>query len=81
MGQGNRPERRGRMSWLDTFLPRLRCPHSGEALRHATDDDKNRAGMAIDRPALASESGSHVYPIIEGIPHLLPDSAVRVKHD
>lgn len=69
------------MTWLDTFLPRLRCPHSREPLRLATEDDKKRAGMAIDQPALASDSGSHVYPIVEGIPHLLPDSAVKVKHD
>jgi uncharacterized protein YbaR (Trm112 family) len=67
------------MSWLDTFLPKLRCPHSGEALRYATDEDKQRAALPADQTALASASGSHVYPIIAGIPHLLPDSAIVVK--
>jgi uncharacterized protein YbaR (Trm112 family) len=67
------------MTWLDTFLPRLRCPHSGEALRLASDDDKKRAGLAIEKPALISENGVYVYPIIEGIPHLLPDAAIKTS--
>ncbi len=67
------------MTWLDTFLPRLRCPHSGEALRLASEDDKKRAGLAMDQPALASDSGVYVYPIIEGIPHLLPDAAIKTS--
>jgi len=67
------------MTWLDTFLPRLRCPHGGEALRLASDDDKKRAGLAIEKPALISENGVYVYPIIEGIPHLLPDAAIKTS--
>jgi uncharacterized protein YbaR (Trm112 family) len=67
------------MTWLDTFLPRLRCPHSGEALRLATEDDKKRAGLATEQPALVCQSGVYVYPIIEGIPHLLPDVAIKTS--
>lgn len=59
------------MTWLDTFLPRLRCPQSAQPLRHATAEDKMRAGFASDAPALASQDGLHVYPICHGIPHLL----------
>ena len=66
------------MTWLDTFLPKLRCPHTAQPLRHATADDKTRAGLPIDEPALASEDGSMIYRVAEGIPHLLPDSVIKV---
>ena len=67
------------MTWLDTFLPKLRCPHTAQPLRHATTDDKMRTGLPIEEPALASEDGTHVYPIIAGIPHLLPGSVLITK--
>ncbi len=67
------------MTWLDTFLPKLRCPHTAQPLRHATDDDKMRAGLPIEEPALASQDGSMIYRIVDGIPHLLPGSVIEAS--
>lgn len=67
------------MHWLDTFLPRLCCPHTRQPLRLATDGERRRAGIADGQSALINESGTHVYPIVEDIPHLLPGSAVELK--
>ena len=64
------------MTWLDTFLPKLCCPNTREGLRLATDDERQRAGLAHLPMALINESASHVYPVVEDIPHLLPGSAV-----
>ena len=69
------------MTWLDTFLPKLRCPHTAQLLRHATSDDKMRAGLPIEAPALASQDGTHVYPVVTGIPHLLPGAAINIPND
>lgn len=63
------------MTWLQIFLPKLRCPHTQEALREASVSEKVQAGLPADKVALASEHGAYVYPVVEGIPHLLPNSA------
>lgn len=63
------------LSWLQIFLPKLRCPQSHEALREATVMEKVQAGLPVDGLALASERGGYVYPVVNGIPHLLPDAA------
>lgn len=67
------------MTWLDTFLPKLCCPHTKEGLRVATADERQRAGLAHVPVALINESASYVYPVIENIPHLLPGSAVLLS--
>lgn len=54
-------------SWLEPFLPVLRCPASKQPLRLATDLERGDA-----EAALASQDGRHVYPISDGIPILLP---------
>jgi uncharacterized protein YbaR (Trm112 family) len=38
----------------------------------ATDEEKMRHGLAADAEALVSQDGAHCYPIVDGIPHLLP---------
>lgn len=64
------------LSWLNTFMDRLRCPNTQEPLRLATDEECRLRSVAV--PALANQSGTHVYPVAEGIPHLLPTSAILV---
>jgi len=51
--------------WITEFLPKLRCPHTHEALR-----------VVEDGTAVVNTSGTHRYPVVQGIPHLLPDSAI-----
>ncbi|MBL9117228.1 MAG: hypothetical protein JNJ83_19635 [Verrucomicrobiaceae bacterium] len=64
--------------WIDDFLPTMQCPHTREALRHASDLEKERAGIGKDQTALANQSGTHVYPVIDRILRLLPDDAVVI---
>lgn len=63
------------LSWLDAVLEKLRCPVTGQPLRHAADVEKQRAGIALSEPALANQAGTHVYPVLNGMPHLLPENA------
>ena len=64
------------LAWLTPFLPKLRCPNTHEALRPATEEERQRFGAASDTPALVNQSATHLYPVIAGIPHLLPTSAL-----
>jgi len=64
--------------WLSDFIDKLQCPVTGKPLRHASDVEKERAGIANEAPALVNDSGTHVYPIIDGMPHLLPEHAIHV---
>lgn len=66
------------LPWLDVFLDKLQCPVTGEPLRHATDVEKLSASLAKELPALANLSGTHVYPILNGMPRLLPENAIHV---
>jgi uncharacterized protein YbaR (Trm112 family) len=58
--------------WILNFLPKLRCPASGQALRLATVEEKQRNGYDTDAMALSNQDGRYFYPIVDGIPHLLP---------
>ena len=60
------------LSWLESTIPLLRCPASKQPLRFATAEEKRAASLLESDPALASEDGTHVYPISDGIPILLP---------
>ena len=66
------------LAWLNDFLVKLRCPSTHEPLRVATPEEKQPFGAAPDTPALINQSGTHLYPVIDGIPHLLPGSAVML---
>ena len=64
------------MEWLTPFLSRLRCPNTHEPLRLATDAEKQQFGAASEAAALINHGGTHLYPVLAGIPHLLPSSAL-----
>ncbi|MDB6075360.1 MAG: hypothetical protein JWO89_3000 [Verrucomicrobiaceae bacterium] len=66
------------IDWLATFLPMLRCPNTHEALRMATPEEKQRAGVAEGQEIVLNQSGSHHYSVTDGIPHLLPTSALML---
>lgn len=56
-------------SWLDDFLPLMRCPDTHQPLRHATPDECVKLGVSA---ALTTEDGSQQFTIDDGIPILLP---------
>ena len=64
--------------WIQSYLPKLRCPCTSTGLRYATDLEKSRAGIDITATALANEPGTHVYPVIDGILRLLPADAILI---
>ena len=55
--------------WLEDFLPLLRCPDTHQPLRRATAAECAQHQVSA---ALATEDGSHVFMIDDGIPILLP---------
>lgn len=58
------------------MLSRLQCPITRTDLRYASDLEKQRAGIAIQDVALANAAGTHVYPVQDGIPRLLPENGI-----
>lgn len=56
-------------SWLDEFLPLMRCPDTQQPLRRATREECEKHGLS---EALVTKDGSHVFAIDQGIPILLP---------
>ncbi len=56
-------------SWLEDFLPLMRCPDTHQPLRRATAEECARWGVSA---ALTTEDGSQQFPIDAGIPILLP---------
>ena len=57
--------------WLNDFLPLLRCPDTHQPLRRATPEEC--AANKVDA-ALATEDGTRIFVIDNGIPILLPKS-------
>ena len=66
------------LAWLTPFLPKLRCPNTREAVRLASDEEKQRFGADANTAALINQSATHLYPVVSGIPHLLPGSAMEL---
>lgn len=59
----------------DELLAILVCPETKQRLRAATADELLRAKL---EQGIAREDGRVVYPIVEGIPMLMVDHAVRI---
>lgn len=61
------------LDWIETFLPKFRCPDTHQSLRWATPEECARAGIPpATKAALARQDGTRVFPIDDGIPLLLP---------
>lgn len=56
----------------------LRCPATGQALRPATAEEKERLGIPAGENALASEDGACIYRAPDGLPLLLSAKDVTV---
>ena len=82
------------MTIPETFLKLLACPMSGEKLVVANsailmrlneaikenqlhDADGNRISYPLEA-ALVTTTGDHIYPVIAGVPHLLPSARIRL---
>ena len=59
----------------DELLGLLVCPETKQRLRAATADELLRAKV---EQGLAREDGRVVYPIVDGIPMLMVEHAVRI---
>ena len=57
------------------MLAVLCCPETRQRLRAATADDLLRAKVA---QGLTREDGRVVYPVLDGIPMLMVEQAVRI---
>ena len=58
------------------LLAVLCCPETRQPLRLATRDELARTGV---EQGLIREDGKVVYPIVEGIPMLLVEHAMRIE--
>jgi uncharacterized protein YbaR (Trm112 family) len=59
--------------WIESFLPKFRCPDTHQSLRWATPEECARAGIPpASKAALCRQDGSRLFPIDDGIPLLLP---------
>ena len=58
------------------LLAILVCPETKQRLRAATADELSRAKLA---DGIAREDGLVVYPILDGIPMLMVEHAVRLE--
>lgn len=57
-------------AWLDEFLSVMRCPDTHQPLRRATAEECAVHGVS---EALATQDGSQIFVIDDGIPILLPN--------
>ena len=62
------------LDWLNSVLPLLRCPDTHQGLRWATAEERGRLGTPVPGAALATEDGTRLFLIDDGIPNLLPQS-------
>jgi len=61
--------------WIETFLPKFRCPDTKQSLRWATAQECLAEGLPEGQTALVREDGSRLFLIDAGIPILLPVDA------
>lgn len=67
------------LAWIETFLPKFRCPDTHQSLRWATPEECAKFGIPpAPKAALARLDGSHVFPIDDGIPLLLPQGNTQI---
>jgi uncharacterized protein YbaR (Trm112 family) len=59
----------------ERLLAILVCPETRQRLRPATAEELDRA--KVER-GFVREDGSILYPVLEGIPMLLPEHGVRI---
>lgn len=60
------------LTWLEVFIPMLRCPDTRQELRWATTQELMREGLSANDQALIRQDGSRLFYIEDGIPNLLP---------
>ena len=60
------------LTWINNFLPQMRCPDTHQSLRWATAEELQAHHYPADAQALAREDGTRLFPIDAGIPILLP---------
>lgn len=58
------------------ILALLRCPQSGQGLRYATPDDLAGFPDAPFEGGLVTLDGDRLYPIRNGLPHLVAEEAI-----
>lgn len=58
--------------WLEDFLPLMRCPDTHQPLRRATAEECQQHGL---QAALATQDGTRLFVIDNGIPILLPQGS------
>ena len=74
------------MNLDETLLEVLRCPETKQALRLATSDELGKINAARDdesrealEGALIREDGKRAYPVEDGFPILLLESAIELE--
>jgi len=65
---------------MDDMLKLLRCPVTCQALREATAAERNLLAPELES-ALIREDLKIAYPIMAGIPVLLPSSAISLGQE
>ncbi len=58
-------------TWLEDFIPLMRCPDTHQPLRRATAEECAKHNV---KAALATQDGTRVFVIDDGIPILLPQA-------
>ena len=70
------------MNELESILPLLRCPITGNTLRlknlEINNSNFENSGALVSEIFLVSTCGQFAYPIISGIPHLLRERAISL---
>jgi len=66
----------------DTILNLLRCPISFTSLRMASDEERRMSEQVSGKnceQAVISVDGRHLYPVDDGIPLLIPQTAIDLS--